>query len=1114
MYDGFLSYSVLNTHVNNLDSQGIGIIINACHSGSAIPILSNPGRVIVTSCRATETSGDFSEYLFNGLVGFADKNNDIGNQNGIISLEETYNHLMSNWDISCHTPQIQDDYSGDLEIVEYGSSNEKIDQYSELVNDYSPIYLGSDENAQSFRPSQSVLTKIKLLMSHVSNTNYPLKISIRSDLYGADLTSVTLSSDDILDYVGYHVFDFPDISVNIGEIYYIICKTLNQPSNPQYTFYQERMNYYNNGNTFISEDNGQSWDVINPLDILFITYGYGINNNVPVEPYSPSPSDKTEGVDTNVLLSWSCEDPENNPLSFDIYFGKDAFPDADDLKLQDQTNKFFNTGALEYGTQYFWKIIAKDSNDLVSESPIWSFTTEVSQSDILDQEQTEGGAEWNINAALTLAQSFKPSLDVLSKIKVLLKKQSGDSSNLIYISIRETIDGDDLTTISLNAEQISFDYSWKEFDIPDISVNVDETYYIIIEIPTNNNNHIKIKASGSNSYSEGSTWMYWPMMNTWQEQTNVDITFKTYSTNGIVNSPPVIPVDPSPGHNELISKPSFADADVNGDGEVSILDVYLVGQHFGETGSPGWIVEDVDDDGVVDRIDTSVVYWHILGGDGPPIFQEIFVSDPDGDSLTVGFYWSDGSLIDENVDVPSDSVSWVGSSSALDPGSYGWYVVVDDGVNPAVQSGIFSFTIVSEGVNSPPVIPVDPSPGHNELISKPSFADADVNGDGEVSILDVYLVGQHFGETGSPGWIVEDVDDDGVVDRIDTSVVYWHILGGDGPPIFQEIFVSDPDGDSLTVGFYWSDGSLIDENVDVPSDSVSWVGSSSALDPGSYGWYVVVDDGVNPAVQSGIFSFTIKDDEQQYYDLTIEIVGNGDTNPPLGVHSYINGEQVTVEALENDNAWSFSRWEGAASGTNTQTTITMNRDKTVTAVFEENGPIYYTLSTNVIGSGSISPPGGSYEKDSIVTLTASPSSGWSFSRWEDAASGTNPQTIVNMDSDKTVTAVFTEDQQGLEIKIEDLNIAELKFKIISHESETQYNLQWDLKIEGGILGGVNVSENGNINNLDPGSTEELTIDDFGFGLGLVQIIVELTVNGETITKEENGIILGKAILML
>ena len=45
---------------------------------------------------------------------------------------------------------------------------------------------------------------------------------------------------------------------------------------------------------------------------------------------------------------------------------------------------------------------------------------------------------------------------------------------------------------------------------------------------------------------------------------------------------------------------STAPWDVNGDGFVNVLDMISVGQHFGETGAPGWIPEDVNRDGVID----------------------------------------------------------------------------------------------------------------------------------------------------------------------------------------------------------------------------------------------------------------------------------------------------------------------------------------------------------------------------------------------------------------------------------------------------------------------------------------------------------------------------------
>jgi hypothetical protein len=54
--------------------------------------------------------------------------------------------------------------------------------------------------------------------------------------------------------------------------------------------------------------------------------------------------------------------------------------------------------------------------------------------------------------------------------------------------------------------------------------------------------------------------------------------------------------------------------DVNGDGYVNVLDLLLVGQHFGESGSPpGWIPEDVYKDGHIDVLDMLLIIQNWTG---------------------------------------------------------------------------------------------------------------------------------------------------------------------------------------------------------------------------------------------------------------------------------------------------------------------------------------------------------------------------------------------------------------------------------------------------------------------------------------------------------------------
>ncbi len=78
------------------------------------------------------------------------------------------------------------------------------------------------------------------------------------------------------------------------------------------------------------------------------------------------------------------------------------------------------------------------------------------------------------------------------------------------------------------------------------------------------------------------------------------------------------------------------------------------------------------------------------------------------------------------------------------------------------------------------------------------------------------------------------------------------------------------------------------------------------------------------------------------------------------------------------------------------------------------GGTMFTLTTNVSGSGTVTrnPNAASYASGTVVTLTATPASGFQFAGWSGDLSGTtNPQTIT-MSANRTVTATFTPITQG------------------------------------------------------------------------------------------------------
>ena len=99
----------------------------------------------------------------------------------------------------------------------------------------------------------------------------------------------------------------------------------------------------------------------------------GVPNNPPDQPSDPYPTNGSSGVPVSVTLSWVCTDPDGDTLTYDIYFGTTSPPP---LVRSDHTSTSYNPGTLDYGTTYYWKIVAKDGRGGVTEGPVWSFTTE------------------------------------------------------------------------------------------------------------------------------------------------------------------------------------------------------------------------------------------------------------------------------------------------------------------------------------------------------------------------------------------------------------------------------------------------------------------------------------------------------------------------------------------------------------------------------------------------------------------------------------------------------------------------------------------------------------------------------------------------------------------
>jgi len=139
------------------------------------------------------------------------------------------------------------------------------------------------------------------------------------------------------------------------------------------------------------------------------------------------------------------------------------------------------------------------------------------------------------------------------------------------------------------------------------------------------------------------------------------------------------------------------------------------------------------------------------------------------------------------------------------------------------------------------------------------------------------------------------------------------------------------------------------------------------------------------------------------YTLTIISV-NGTVAKNPNQASYNHGTTVQLTATPNVG-YTFTGWSGDATGTTNPLTVRMDGNKNITANYAINT---YTLTiTSVNGTVTKNPDQTNYNYGTAVTLTASPSTGYTFTGWSgDATGSTNPLTVA-MDGNKNITANYS-----------------------------------------------------------------------------------------------------------
>jgi len=90
-------------------------------------------------------------------------------------------------------------------------------------------------------------------------------------------------------------------------------------------------------------------------------------------PSNPDPANGSIDVLISANLSWICDDPDNDTVTYEVYFGNTSPPEN---VAKDYPNMSYNPGTMNYSTKYYWQIIAWDTNNESRSGPQWEFTTE------------------------------------------------------------------------------------------------------------------------------------------------------------------------------------------------------------------------------------------------------------------------------------------------------------------------------------------------------------------------------------------------------------------------------------------------------------------------------------------------------------------------------------------------------------------------------------------------------------------------------------------------------------------------------------------------------------------------------------------------------------------
>ena len=124
-------------------------------------------------------------------------------------------------------------------------------------------------------------------------------------------------------------------------------------------------------------------------------------------------------------------------------------------------------------------------------------------------------------------QSFIPSINSLTKVQLLIGKR-GTPGGDITVSIRSSLTGADIESVTIPESSIPLTATWFEFDLPDMSITSGNTHYIVVHSSGGNSANCYLWSFGYNTaYTDGAFQFSSNTGSYWEEYSPYDFCFTT-----------------------------------------------------------------------------------------------------------------------------------------------------------------------------------------------------------------------------------------------------------------------------------------------------------------------------------------------------------------------------------------------------------------------------------------------------------------------------------------------------------------------------------------------------------------------------------------------------------